>query len=126
MSAFMNRCSHETVTGSVHLMLHGNEFEMEEAVAHATEWTPRGWLPDGALVRNEQHLYLRQPGYGTSYLSGKIQIEELLAEYALQEADDFTVGRFFDAFFDAGVIPVVLTRWEMTGEKHAILGGGAG
>lgn len=106
------------------LMLHGNEFEMEEAVAHAMEWTPRGWLTEGALVRNEQHLYLRQPGYGTSYLSGKIQIEELLAEYALQEGDDFTIRRFFDAFFDAGVIPVVLTRWEMTGEKHAILGGG--
>ena len=107
------------------LMLHGNEFEMEEAVAHAMEWTPRGWLTEGALVRNEQHLYLRQPGYGTSYLSGKIQIEELLAEYALQEGDDFTIRRFFDAFFDAGVIPVVLTRWEMTGEKHAILEGGA-
>ena len=107
------------------LMLHGNEFEMEEAVAHAMEWTPRGWLPDGALVRNEQHLYLRQPGYGTSYVSGKIQIEELLGEYALREGDDFTVRRFFDAFFDAGVIPIVLTRWEMTGEKHPILESGA-
>jgi hypothetical protein len=103
------------------LMLHGNEFEMEEAVAHAMEWTPRGWLTEGALVRNEQHLYLRQPGYGTSYVTGKIQIEELLGEYAIQEADDFTVGRFFDAFYDAGVIPIVLTRWQMTGEKHSIL-----
>jgi len=107
------------------LMLHGNEFEMEEAVAHAMEWTPRGWLTEGALVRNEQHLYLRQPGYGTSYVTGKIQIEELLGEYAIQEADDFTVGRFFDAFYDAGVIPIVLTRWQMTGEKHSILEGGA-
>ena len=106
------------------LMLHGNEFEMEEAVAHAMEWTPRGWLTEGALVRGEQHLYLRQPGYGTSYVTGKIQIEELLAEYALQEGDDFTVERFFDAFFDAGVIPVVLTHWEMTGERDGILGGG--
>ena len=58
-------------------------------------------------------------------MTGKIQIEELLAEYALQEADDFTVGRFFDAFFDAGVIPTVLTRWQMTGEKHPILVRGA-
>ncbi|NIP58663.1 MAG: DUF885 family protein, partial [Gemmatimonadetes bacterium] len=48
------------------LMLHGNEFDMEEAVAFAGKWTPRGWLPDGDLVRGEQHLYLRQPGYGTS------------------------------------------------------------
>jgi len=107
------------------LMLHGNEFEMEEAVAHAMEWTPRGWLTEGALVRGEQHLYLQQPGYGTSYVTGKIQIEELLAEYALQEGDDFTVERFFDAFFDAGVIPVALTRWEMTRERDGILGGGS-
>ncbi|MDH5591036.1 MAG: DUF885 domain-containing protein, partial [Gemmatimonadota bacterium] len=99
------------------LYLHGNEFDMEEAVEHAMTWTPRGWLPDGDLVRFEQHLYLRQPGYGTSYLTGKIQIEELMAERALQLGDDFTVGRFFDEFFDAGVIPVALTRWEMTGER---------
>ncbi len=103
------------------LYLHGNEFEMEEAVAYATEWTPRGWLPDGDLVRNEQHLYLRQPGYGTSYLTGKIQIEELLAERGLQLGDDFTIGRFFDEFFEAGVIPITLTRWEMTGRRNPIL-----
>jgi len=108
------------------LYLHGNEFEMEEAVEHSIEWTPRGWLPDGALVRGEQHLYLRQPGYGTSYLSGKIQIEELLAERALQLGDDFTLRSFFDDFFDAGIIPTVLVRWEMTGERDAILDGPLG
>lgn len=103
------------------LMLHGNEFVMEEAVEFAGEWTPRGWLPDGDLVRGEQHLYLRQPGYGTSYVAGKIQIEELLAEEALQEGADFTVKDFFDDFYAAGVIPTVLVRWEMTGRKHDIL-----
>lgn len=108
------------------LYLHGNEYTMEEAVEHAITWTPRGWLPEGALVRNEQHLYLRQPGYGTSYLTGKIQIEELMAERALQAGDAFTVGGFFDDFFDSGVIPVALTRWEMTGTREAILDGPIG
>ncbi len=103
------------------LYLHGGVFDMEEAVAHAMKWTPKGWLPDGDLVRGEQSLYLRQPGYGTSYVTGKIQIEELLAEFAIQEGEAFSVKRFFDAFYDAGVIPIVLTRWEMTGEKDAIL-----
>lgn len=103
------------------LMLHGNRFVMEEAVEFAGRWTPRGWLPDGDLVRGEQHLYLRQPGYGTSYVAGKIQIEELLAEEALEQGDDFTVKAFFDDFYAAGVIPTVLVRWEMTGEKHPIL-----
>jgi len=103
------------------LMLHGEEFDMEEAVEYAGRWTPRGWLPDGDLVRGEQHLYLRQPGYGTSYVTGKIQIEELLAEEALERGDDFTVKDFFDDFYAAGVIPTVLVRWEMTGEKHPML-----
>jgi uncharacterized protein (DUF885 family) len=103
------------------LMLHGNEFTMEEAVEHAMRWTPRGWLTEGALVRGEQQLYLQQPGYGTSYVSGKIQIEELLAEVALQRGDAFTIKGFFDEFYAAGVIPTVLVRWEMTGEKDPIL-----
>ncbi len=103
------------------LMLHGGTFDMEEAVAHAMRWTPRGWLTEGALVRGEQQLYLRQPGYGTSYISGKIQIEDLLAEYALEQGDAFTIKGFFDAFYGAGVIPITLTRWEMTGVKDPIL-----
>lgn len=103
------------------LMLHGDEFAMEEAVEYAGRWTPRGWLPDGDLVRGEQHLYLRQPGYGTSYVSGKIQIEELLAEVAIERGDDFTVKGFFDDFYGAGVIPTVLVRWQLTGEKDPIL-----
>ena len=107
------------------LYLHGNVFDMEEAVAHATEWTPRGWLPDAALVRNEQHLYLQQPGYGTSYLTGKIQIEEPMAEWVIQEGGDFTMKGFFDAFFAAGMIPVVLTRWEMTGTRDEVLNAGS-
>jgi hypothetical protein len=105
------------------LRLHNNEFTMEEAVEHAMKWTPRGWLPDGDLVRGEQLLYLRQPGYGTSYLTGKIEIEELMAERALQQGDTFTIRRFFDDFFNAGVIPVVLVRWEMTGVRSTILDG---
>ncbi len=103
------------------LRLHGQTFEMEEAVEHAMRWTPRGWLTEGALVRGEQQLYLRQPGYGTSYVTGKIQIEELLAEYALEEGEDFTIKRFFDSFYGAGIIPITLIRWEMTGLKDPIL-----
>jgi len=103
------------------LQLHGNVFDMEEAVAHATTWTPRGWLPDADLVRNEQHLYLRQPGYGTSYLTGKVEIEALMGEWALQQGPAFSIQRFFDGFFAAGVIPTVLTRWEMTGEMDPLL-----
>jgi uncharacterized protein (DUF885 family) len=108
------------------LYLHGHEFTMEEAVQFAGRWTPRGWLPDAGLVRGEQQLYLRQPGYGTSYVTGKIQLEELIAEVALERGDAFTVGSFFDDYFSAGVIPHTLVRWEMSGRKDPILMVGGG
>ena len=37
------------------------------------------------------------------------------------EGDGFTVKRFFDAYYAEGVIPTVLARWAMTGEKDPIL-----
>ena len=103
------------------LMMHANEWTMEEAVQFASEWTPRGWLPeDGNTVWGEQHLYLQQPGYGTSYVIGKIEIEQLMAERALQLGDDFTLKGFMDEFVLAGVIPVSLVRWELTGRDDVI------
>ena len=49
----------------------------------AAEWTPRGWMPeDSGTVMGEQDLYLRQPYYGASYLMGKYEIEQLMAERA--------------------------------------------
>ena len=44
-----------------------------------------------------------------------------MGEWALQEGDAFTMRRFFDGFFASGVIPVVLTRWEMTGNIDEVL-----
>ncbi len=61
------------------LRMHANQFTLEQAAAFASANTPRGWLRlDGNLVRGEQHLYLQQPAYGTSYLVGKMQIEQLM------------------------------------------------
>ncbi len=104
------------------LLMHANEFTMAEAVAFAVQWTPRGWLrEDGNLVWGEQHLYLQQPGYGTSYLIGKIEIEQLLADRARQLGDDFTLSRFMDELNGAGMIPVSLVRWELTGQADEII-----
>ncbi|MDH4045780.1 MAG: DUF885 domain-containing protein, partial [Gemmatimonadota bacterium] len=84
--------------------------------------TPRGWLSlDGNLVRGEQHLYLQQPGYGTSYVIGKVEIEKLLAERARQLGDAFTLRGFMDELGAAGVIPVSLIRWELTGQADEIV-----
>ena len=50
-----------------------------------------------------------------------VEVEELMAERALQLGDKFTIRRFFDEFFDAGIIPIALVRWEMTGVRPAFL-----
>lgn len=103
------------------LYMHANQFTLEQAIAFASDWTPRGWLPvDGGTVRGEQHLYLQQPAYGTSYLIGKAEIERLIAERARQLGDGFTLKGFMDELNGAGVIPVSLIRWELTGQGDDI------
>ena len=73
------------------LMMHGEDYTIEQASEFAARWTPRGWMPaDSNTVLTEQHLYLQQPGYGTSYIIGKIEIEKLIAERSLGLGDGFT------------------------------------
>jgi Bacterial protein of unknown function (DUF885) len=100
------------------LDMQANLMTLEEASAFACANTPRGWLSmEGKLVRSEQHLYLQQPGYGTSYLIGKIEIEKLLSERKAEQGDAFRMKAFMDDFNSRGLIPVSLLRWEMTGRK---------
>ena len=100
------------------LRMHGENLPLEQAAAFTAAHVPRGWLSlQGNLVRFEQHLYLQQPGYGISYLTGKIEVEKLLGERKRQLGDRFTLKQFMDEFNDAGLIPTSLLRWELTGEK---------
>jgi len=100
------------------LRMHGENQPLEDAAAFTAANVPRGWLSlQGNLVRFEQHLYLQQPGYGISYLTGKIEVEKLLGERKRQLGDRFTLKQFMDEFNAAGLIPTTLLRWELTGEK---------
>ena len=104
--------------GLASLYAHANEFDIAKAKAFQVQWTPRGWMrPDLDLLGFEQQLYLRQPAYGTSYVTGKYLIDELIKDYAQKLGKDFTLKRFFDDFNAAGVIPVSLIRWELTGVR---------
>ena len=98
------------------LRMHANQMTLDEASAYASKFTPRNWLRlDGKLVFFEQHLYLQQPGYGTSYVIGKIQVEEILATRKQQLGDRFSMREFMDTFTATGMIPASLVAWEMTG-----------
>ncbi len=104
------------------LRMHSNEFDIDEARRFASAHTPRGWLKaDSGLNWGEQGLYLEQPGYGTSYITGKLLIDELLAERARQLGDEFTLLGVLDEFLASGVIPVSLIAWELTGHQDEIL-----
>ena len=101
------------------LYAHANEMTMEEAGSVHMDWTPRGWMKtEKELLIFEQHLYLRQPGYGTSYVTGKYLLEQTLADYAKQvelRGEDFRLRQFFDRLNEIDSIPISLGRWELTG-----------
>jgi uncharacterized protein (DUF885 family) len=102
------------------LKMHSNEFTLGDAVKFTCEWTPRGWVPEEGGVWFELKLYLRQPGYGASYVVGKVQIDKLLADRAHQLSEKFSLKQFMDEFHSSGMIPITLTRWEMTGLEDEI------
>ena len=97
------------------LYAHANLMPMAEAGKIHSEYTPRGWMKtEKELLLFEQHLYLRQPGYGTSYITGKYLIEEMMMEVAKLNEEHFSIKTFFDELNRIGNIPVSLGRWEMT------------
>lgn len=106
------------------LYAHANEMTMEEAGNVHIEWTPRGWMKtEKDLVLFEQHLYMRQPGYGTSYVTGKFLLEVTLAEYGRQveqRGETIDLKDFFDRLNAIDSIPISLGRWELTGHRDTI------
>jgi len=106
------------------LYAHANEMTMDEAGGIHSEYTPRGWMKTEEELRIfEQHLYLRQPGYGTSYITGKHLLENAMMEFARKkemEGKPFQVQEFFDKLNSMGNIPISLGTWEMTGMEDDI------
>lgn len=100
------------------LYAHANDMTMEQAGQIHMDYTPRGWMKtEPELLIFEQHLYLRQPGYGTSYITGKYLLERTLADYGKIKEDageQFYLRDFFDELNAIGGIPIALGRYEMT------------
>jgi len=103
------------------LKMHANELTFEEALEYTAKMTPRGYAKaDSFLLWDDLELYLRQPGYGMGYLMGKVQLDKLLVDRSRQLGNEFSLKQFFDEFFAAGMIPISLIRWEMTGLEDEI------
>lgn len=123
---------------------HANRKSMTEAAEFHARWTPRQWMDrdlekvdsgdfgvDGDegytdhmnLLAFEQQLYLRQPGYGTSYVTGKHQLDRLISTYAkkkMEQDEEFELTEFFEKFNAAGLIPMSLIHWQLTGDRSGI------
>jgi hypothetical protein len=103
--------------GLASLYVQANEMNLAEAGQFHARWTPRGWSdPRSDLVAFEQLLYLRQPGYGTSYITGKIQFDRLISLASYQadlEGRTFDLAAFFQTFNQSGIIPFSLIEKEM-------------
>lgn len=101
------------------LYAHANLMTMEEAGKIHSEFTPRGWMKtEKELLIFEQHLYLRQPGYGTSYITGKYLFENALSEYSRLNENDITADlkNFFRELINIGNIPMTLFQWEINND----------
>jgi hypothetical protein len=107
--------------GLAGLYQHSGEMDFKQATEYASKWVPWGLLPaDGGTIQHEEQFYIQQPGYGSSYVVGKIQIDQLIAEYARQREGKFIWRSFMDDFEKRGIIPMSLLYWEMTGDKSML------
>jgi Bacterial protein of unknown function (DUF885) len=110
--------------GLASLYVQANEMTLEEAGRFHAVWTPRGWSdPKSDLVAFEQLLYLRQPGYGTSYITGKLELDRLISEYSFeqeQKGKKFNLPEFFRKLNASGVIPFSLVTSDMVDDPLPI------
>jgi hypothetical protein len=104
----------------VDVMMQRNLIDAPQAIDYMRERVP--WL-DEDVARVDAEIYLRYPpGYGFGYTIGRIQMDALLAERARQLGAKFDLGRFHDEFLAAGLLPIALIRYEMTGLDEPLPG----
>ena len=103
--------------GLASLRVQANEIGLAEAGKFHASWTPRGWSDaNSRLVGFEQLLYLRQPGYGPSYIVGKASLDHLLAlasHRAELEHRPFDNRAAFAAIMASDIVPPTIIEDEM-------------
>jgi hypothetical protein len=103
--------------GLASLRVQANEIGLDEAGKFHAGWTPRGWSDaTSRLVGFEQLLYLRQPGYGPSYIVGKMDLDHLLAlasHRAELEKRPYDNRATFASILASGIVPPTIIEDEM-------------
>lgn len=103
--------------GLASLYAQANMIDLAAAMKMQVERTPNGYMSRTLpLLASEQQTYLRLPGYGPSYITGKAMVEQLFGELAEQRGKDFRVRDFYDELNGFGMIPISLIRWQWLGK----------
>ncbi len=111
-----------TVRALSDLHMHSGEWTLAEAMEFSVANAPQGELLDDSphLWNELGDTTLLHVGWHAQMVAGKVHFMKLLRDRAQQLGDDFKLREFMDEFYAAGVIPMSLIRWEMTGYNDEI------
>ena len=103
------------------LKMHSNEFSLQEAIDYVAECAPNGWnIPNGPHAWYEMQTNLRYVGWHMGMVIGKLAMNQIIAEKIRQQGNDFSYKGFFKEYFAAGIIPMALIRWQLSGNEDEI------
>ena len=99
-----------------------NQWTLQDAMAFSVANAPHGeLLDDSPHLWFEMATTLRGVGHHMLMVVGKAQFMKLLRDRSQQLGDEFELQAFMDEFFESGLIPMSLIRWEMTGLDDEML-----
>ena len=103
------------------LKMHSNDFSLQEAIDYVADCAPNGWnIPNGPHAWYEMQTNLRYVGWHMGMVFGKLAMNQIIAEKIRQQGKDFSYKGFFKEYFAAGIIPMALVRWQLTGNEDEI------
>jgi uncharacterized protein (DUF885 family) len=95
----------------VDVMLALGRFTLDQAAEYLRTSVPM----DARTARSEAASFAAAPGQAISYLIGKTQILQMLADARRLKADAFSLRAFHDFVWLNGNVPLCLQRWEYLG-----------
>ena len=103
------------------LKMHSNEFSLQDAIDYVAECAPNDWnIPNGPHAWYEMQTNLRYVGWHMGMVIGKLAMNQLIAERIRQQGENFKYKQFFHDFFAAGIIPMSLVEWYITGDDKSM------
>ena len=110
-----------TVRALSDLYMHSRDWSLTDAMEFCVANAPHGeLLDDSHHLWYEMQTTLCHVGWHMQMVVGKVQLMKIFRDRAKQLGDKFVLRQFMDEFLAAGMIPMSLIRWEMTGYDDEI------